>query len=1002
MIFKKNKNRGFILPAVLIFLSLLGALAIMFAFDLGMERQLSESQNKMDREKLVCLSAIEHVKALFEAAEINHPGSWLSTGSAGPYRVDGLDYSVKITPIKDNACYQEFWGGDNWIRQSAASLASQKEMLANLKRENKDAEDRILEKLALTVSDACDENHSLQENAGIYGAEAVDFSEILSDDGSELRFAYRANAVYKERAVTSLPYFYGGRDYDSTAPVTESRPELREHFDPRTARHVLKDECKRENGSVYVKLSADALTEDNESSLLKSWQKKKQAQFPVNHLWQNCRIAFFGLAVKGITPRAVFKISDSDGINIILKDEEGLFNSITNSSFRYAQLRGWVHSETLYSEAQNQTLWISVSDLQKEKYYEVQLQDANFPVPIKDETYGNNRNRKLIVGSEEIEADKYAFDYTKGRPLKSSPEGEMELVVKSPNDCSPNKRVRVNSVYFRRPDIVAIINKSTSPILLSGWRLTAQTGSGSTLLGILPDEAALIPGSRFYLTDQSDIVCEEYGFQPLDSKFSSRDAVITLPKENWGLDYEISGVREIKKGAQYYTIVSCKNALWEKDELIDEVAEIKDGLRFPIEGGNTKNTLIFSNLRLERYANLEAGDRLRILGLPRHFEYASLTLKNESSQVAARTKGIKRPKEAILFSSLKYENDAWRVNKVPFRNFTPAESKTFFDRPLTNDTEVISALDDSRLANAYLHSNALSLYVKEFPASKAGFKGDWSLAGGRANKCEKGLAFQSADWPRDFWRGQKARILSGELKGETFAVTGSFENVVCTGTHSLPGRKRLNCFKEGMAALGPGYKNIFYTAWKNNAQGEWTFSNLWDCADGELYLKGLSDAVDSGEFLEENHNALIQPELFDWRNNNWERFPSFRYKKNDAAYLTTLGERHISPKGYLKLKLTAKNINDPKGSGRAWFQGIAVSPIRRPVKVTEEVKVARGPIPLTVPPELYAKKEQRYHLTALFRLEVTVASRSHFYLLTVGPTDPRTNRRKISFQKLAF
>ncbi|MBR6461608.1 hypothetical protein IKS73_00505, partial [bacterium] len=294
MLFKKIKNHGFILPAILIFLSLLGALAIMFALDLGMERQLSESQNKIDREKLVCLSAIEHVKALFEAAEINHPGSWLSTGSAGPYRVDGLDYSVKITPIKDNACYQEFWGGDNWIRQSAASLASQKEMLANLKRENKDAEDRILEKLALTVSDACDENHSLQENAGIYGAEAVDFSEILSDDGSELRFAYRANAVYKERAVTSLPYFYGGRDYDSTAPVTESRPELREHFDPRTARHVLKDECKRENGSVYVKLSADALTEDNESSLLKSWQKKKQAQFPINHLWQNCRIAFFG------------------------------------------------------------------------------------------------------------------------------------------------------------------------------------------------------------------------------------------------------------------------------------------------------------------------------------------------------------------------------------------------------------------------------------------------------------------------------------------------------------------------------------------------------------------------------------------------------------------------------------------------------------------------------------------------------------------------------------
>ena len=140
--------------------------------------------------------------------------------------------------------------------------------------------------------------------------------------------------------------------------------------------------------------------------------------------------------MKGITPRAVFKISDSDGISIILKDEEGLYNSITNNSFRYAQLRGWVHSETLYSEAPNQTLWLAVSDLQKEKYYEVQLQDANFPVPIKDELYGNNRNKKIIVGSQEIEAKKYAFDYEEGRPQKSSADGEMELIVKSPPDCA--------------------------------------------------------------------------------------------------------------------------------------------------------------------------------------------------------------------------------------------------------------------------------------------------------------------------------------------------------------------------------------------------------------------------------------------------------------------------------------------------------------------------------------------------------------------------------------
>ncbi len=1000
MTLKNDIRRGFILPTVLLFLTGLGALAVAFALGLASEGQLSENLKRSDQEKLILLSAVEHVKALFLAAEINYPGSWLREGRSGPYVIGGLRYSLKITPLSDNFAYQEFWSG-GWQKQAAASLSPPRETLAKLKLENKDEKDRALLELALILSDASDENHALQEHAGVYGAEAVSFSEILSDDGSELRFAYRANAIYNERAVTSLPYFYGARDYDSNAPVTENDPARRELFDPKVARYVLKDECRKENGRIILKLSSDAVTEDHEGALLKSWRKKKQRQFPSDGYWQNCAIAFFGLAVKGISPRAVFRIVDSDGSSLVLKDEEGLFNSITNSSFRYAQLRGWIHSETLYSETPDQSLWLAVSDLMKGKYYDVQLQDANFPVPVKDGSYGMNRNKKLVVDGKETVSDRYAFRYAKGKPQKSGPLGEMELFVKSPSDCSPRSRVRINSVYFRRPDIVAVINESKEPLLLSNWRLTAQTGSGSTLLGILPNEAALYPGNRFYLTDQAEIAFLEYGFQSLDDDESSGDSVVSLPGESWGLDYEISEVRELKKGAQYYTYVGCKNAFWEKDELIDEVAEIKDGLRFPIEGGNSKNTLVFSNLRLERYAGLTAGDRLRIIGLPRHVEYASLTLKNEYSQVAARTKGAVMPKDAERRSSLLYENGAWRPNETPFRNFTPVKLKTFFDRPLAGDAEAASLLDDPRLNETYLHSNALSLYVREFPASEAFHEGAWQPGGGRAEKVGKGFAFPNGSWAIDFWAGQKIRFLSGELKGETFAVTGSFENVVFPVGLSLPGRKRPSAFKKGSASLGPGYANIFYTASKNGAQSEWTFSNLWDCAGGELYLKGLSDAVDSGEFLEENHNALLEPELFDWSQNAWEKFPAFRWDKNDAAFLATLDERHVSGKGLLKLRLTAGNLNDPMGTGRAWFQGIAVSPPKRPVKIAEGLKKVNGPIPLTVPFELYGKEKERYLLTALFRLEATVASNRYSYLLTVGPKDPKTGRRKIGFRKLA-
>ena len=49
MIFKKNKKRGFILPATLIFLAALGALATFFALQIGLEQQISSSLIKATR-----------------------------------------------------------------------------------------------------------------------------------------------------------------------------------------------------------------------------------------------------------------------------------------------------------------------------------------------------------------------------------------------------------------------------------------------------------------------------------------------------------------------------------------------------------------------------------------------------------------------------------------------------------------------------------------------------------------------------------------------------------------------------------------------------------------------------------------------------------------------------------------------------------------------------------------------------------------------------------------
>ena len=149
--------RGLVLPMTLLFLFALGLLAALSASSFLTEKKLAENLVSSRQDELAYSSALEHLQALFEAAQISSPGSWLAAGQAGPYLMKGRDYTMKLRAVSTNLAYQEYWDGGGWQRQSAVSLASPKAMLANLKREKKGAEDRILQELALVLSDAADE-----------------------------------------------------------------------------------------------------------------------------------------------------------------------------------------------------------------------------------------------------------------------------------------------------------------------------------------------------------------------------------------------------------------------------------------------------------------------------------------------------------------------------------------------------------------------------------------------------------------------------------------------------------------------------------------------------------------------------------------------------------------------------------------------------------------------------------------------------------------------------
>jgi len=1051
--FSAVNRRGLILPVTLLFLLLLGLLASVICASFLSEKKLSDNLLASEQEELVFSSAAEHLRSLFLSAQIRDPSAWLRPGKAGPYAVKGGDegtlgsYSIRLRRTKGGPAWQDFWDGEKWRPQESPALSPPREIFLALKKEaGGKREEKDLRSLAFLLSDACDENHALQENAGTYGAEAVNFSEIMSDDGSELRFCYRADAVYRERSVASLPYFYGNRKYDEREPLGLDQPETRELFDPGTARRIETEECFRGNGRVALKLSAEPPRPDDGAALLRGWQKKKGRLYPADDLWKNASAAFFGLAVPDITPRAVKRIAASDGGFVYFADDPALWTSVTNGAFRFVQLRGWVHSETLYAERPNLPLWLGISGLQKEKYYEVFLQDANFPVPTKDKTYALKRNTRIALpagkGKKLVEARDYTFPYDEGKPLKSDSKGELELTVESPGDAAPNLRLRLNSLYFRRPDVVAIRNESEEPLLLSNWSLSVQTGGDPVTVGVLPGHAALRGGERFYLTDQPEIFCAESGREILRwENGRQRGEVAALPEADWGLDYRISEVRETRQGAQYHSLVKCESAFWRKDELLGEIVEIvrgresadslsPRGLRFPVEGGNGSRTLVFSNLRLERYAGLREGDTLRILGLPRHLEYAALTLKNEYAQVAARTRGVMCPEDLPAGASLARVSGQWRPCAAPFKAFEKARTRKFFDVPLKGLSQVLEFLagqpeDPLPLEEAVLSSSALTFETAELPAREAAYEGEWKLAGGRLGKSSRGLAFEGPAFSPGFWRGQKVRFLSGRMKGEVFAVTGSLHNTVLPLSRSLKGRE-LAPSPGDLASLGPGYREIFYVSDKSGQSGVWTFSNMWERAGGALYLKGLSDAVVSGEFLEENHNAGIAPALFDFEQGRWEDFPPFRYHKNDAAFLTLIQDRFVSPRGLLKIRLRSLDLNDPLGSGTAWFQGLAVVPPLRKNSAAagapEDPPPSGWAIPLTVPwrgfSSLEGGAEERLKIReksepteAEYLLEVTLSKSAggktrqalrklRRYLVRIGPPSLKNGRRPLLFRPL--
>ena len=489
------------------------------------------------------------------------------------------------------------------------------------------------------------------------------------------------------------------------------------------------------------------------------------------------------------------------------------------------------------------------------------------------------------------------------------------------------------------------------------------------------------PNEFFYLCNNAEIFDYDYG-SVKDGNWggnaNERMPVYEFPDDDWGVRFKIKSLRESFKSSEgWTTYIQCDNEQWKNDQFENELAEFQtdrkstgskispDGVRALVTG-NSQNTLEFTGLKLEEYSDVKPGDYVMIVGLPRIGGFVSMTLKNEYEQVAARlveygdpgADASKDPDSWIGWSSEKDDptREGWilkknptfggtvakAINKVsklkageqssikngPFssvgeanevRNVTLWERKTKKEKDVKAKKIIQGAAD-------FFCTSGIRLDAEE---ENANIKG-WAPAFGESEfNSRDGVTLKKAKWEKDMWINQSVSILTGQNRGEIFAINGNTANKVKVSGRSIPNRKNFSIRKDDRFSIGPGYTtSLFYTR-KDVQPGIWEWKNKGiPKGTYDLTLFGLNDSIKTTEFLEENHNASLDVSLFNFEKEIFDLIKkNVKYNKNDSAFVGEILPNHISPSGGIRLKLTPHNLQDIDGSGFAWFDCAYVSPM---------------------------------------------------------------------------
>jgi len=568
-------------------------------------------------------------------------------------------------------------------------------------------------------------------------------------------------------------------------------------------------------------------------------------------------------------------------------------------------------------------------------------------------------------------------------------------------------------IRFIAPEVSEMYNASATPVSLANWRVICNTGSLATQIGrirrttyydqklrrqITDNNPVVQPQGHFYLVNDTELFDSYYG--NADNKWGSaadeQVPVFQMDEENWGIAFKIENSKRVYNGIT----ITLKNFDFDAREVFgNETVKFLDPKHADDpESWNNVFTYV-SNMGIPKPGKNQffmwafgitdklKGADLMILGLPASGGIVSLTLKNEYDQVCARTVDygkvttmefgvttekidptkntwVKRKNGSIGGTEKEAKNQAMqsrRDNKFfikngPFCGIGEARNVSTgndFER-LGGSGDISKGISALGSLSKYMASSHVRLESCIGDVTRDGWKQAYDEVTGSSLRAVQG---KTGGRKLNKWTGHTLRFLTGPLRGEKYPIISNSKSTFQISEkttkeipRSAPNRKSLKPNKGDKFSIGPGYATPMCYTRKSGESAVWTWKNaILYPGTYDLYIYGLNDAIDTTEFLEENNNASIDVEIWNYKTKKFNVLKKRgKYGKNDSFNAGKIKPENISGNGSIKIRLTAhdvieRNTEDKTGkamvgtggkqTGIAWFNYAVVTPVPVPGRV---------------------------------------------------------------------